>query len=84
MRYVIALSTVGSLVVLSPMAAFAGGGPLSLYGPFQHPPSQQAPTVTHASTLTLPSFSPGDLSGCGRGRLRDPKTHQCRGPADIR
>jgi hypothetical protein len=47
MRYVVALST-GALVVLSPMAAFAGGGPLSLYGAFHHPPSQQAPTVTRS------------------------------------
>ena len=23
------------------------------------------------------------LGGCGRGRLGDPKTHSCRGPADI-
>ena len=22
--------------------------------------------------------------GCGRGRVRDPATHGCRGPADIR
>jgi len=21
--------------------------------------------------------------GCGKGRFRDPQTHQCRGPADI-
>jgi hypothetical protein len=25
-----------------------------------------------------------DLIGCGRGRVRDPETHGCRGPADIR
>jgi hypothetical protein len=23
------------------------------------------------------------FNGCGRGRVRDPKTNQCRGPADI-
>lgn len=84
MRYVIALSAVLALIIVSPTTAFAGGGPLHLYGPFQHPPNQEPPPISHASTLTLPSFSPGDLSGCGRGRFRDPKTHQCRGPADIR
>jgi hypothetical protein len=84
MRYVVAPGTVVALIVVSLTTAFAGGGPLHLYGPFQHPPSQQTPTVTRAGTLTLPSFSTDDLmSGCGRGRLRDAKTHQCRGPADV-
>jgi hypothetical protein len=37
-----------------------------------------------------PSVSMANLSahdivgGCGRGRTRDPHTHSCRGPADIR
>jgi hypothetical protein len=36
-------------------------------------------------TITLPNVSAGDLvGGCGRGRVRDPQTHTCRGPADIR
>ena len=36
-------------------------------------------------TITLPDVSARDLvSGCGRGRVRDPQTHGCRGPADIR
>jgi hypothetical protein len=24
-----------------------------------------------------------NFGGCGRGRFRDPATHQCRGPADF-
>jgi hypothetical protein len=32
------------------------------------------------------SGSPASTSelGCGRGRIRDPQTHACRGPADVR
>jgi hypothetical protein len=41
-----------------------------------------------ASTLvplpTLPSVSASEsFNGCGGRRIRDPKTHQCRGPADF-
>jgi hypothetical protein len=36
-------------------------------------------------SITLPDVSARDLvGGCGRGRIRDPQTHGCRGPADIR
>jgi hypothetical protein len=36
-------------------------------------------------TITLPDVSARDLvGGCGRGRVRDPQTHGCRGPADFR
>jgi hypothetical protein len=31
------------------------------------------------------SLSAGGLvGGCGKGRVSDPQTHRCRGPADIR
>jgi hypothetical protein len=33
-------------------------------------------------SFTLPPASQ-TLAGCGRGRYRDPRTHKCRGPADI-
>jgi hypothetical protein len=36
-------------------------------------------------SISVPDFSARDLvGGCGRGRVRDPQTHTCRGPADIR
>jgi hypothetical protein len=35
-------------------------------------------------TIKSPTPSAGDLLGCGRGRMRDPQTHGCRGPADLR
>jgi hypothetical protein len=40
---------------------------------------------SHIPTISVPHFSAGDLfGGCGRGRVRDPQTHACHGPADIR
>lgn len=36
------------------------------------------------SLPTVPSISIGEsFHGCGGRRVRDPKTNQCRGPADI-
>jgi hypothetical protein len=54
-------------------------------GSFQTKPA--FPTVVKAGmpSITLPNVSASDLvGGCGRGRVRDPQTHGCRGPADIR
>jgi len=35
--------------------------------------------------ITWPYVSAGALvGGCGKGRVSDPQTHGCRGPADIR
>jgi hypothetical protein len=37
------------------------------------------------SARTSPAaFAGGLIGGCGRGRVSDPQTHGCRGPADIR
>jgi hypothetical protein len=34
---------------------------------------------------TWPNPSPSSLvGGCGKGRVREPQIHTCRGPADIR
>src|SRR6266851_6285726 len=33
--------------------------------------------------ITWPSAS-AFFSGCGKGRIGDPQTHGCRGPADVR
>jgi hypothetical protein len=42
-------------------------------------------TAGIAPAPRAPDISAGDLvGGCGRGRMRDPQTHMCRGPADIR
>jgi hypothetical protein len=35
--------------------------------------------------ITWPSESASVIfGGCGKGRVSDPQTHSCRGPADIR
>lgn len=43
--------------------------------------------VKAVDLLQLPYLSSAGrgetFNGCGRGRVRDPKTNQCRGPADI-
>jgi hypothetical protein len=40
-------------------------------------PSVPSPSMPNATATEM-------LGGCGRGRIRDPQTHGCRGPADIR
>jgi hypothetical protein len=36
-------------------------------------------------TITWPNLSESNfVGGCGRGRISDPQTHACYGPADIR
>jgi hypothetical protein len=36
-------------------------------------------------TITWPNLSESAFfGGCGKGRVSDPQTHGCRGPADIR
>ena len=51
-------------------------------GSFQRP----TPVVTAGvGGPSVPTITPGDVvGGCGRGRVRDPQTHGCRGPADVR
>jgi hypothetical protein len=58
-------------------------------GPFQTKPA--FPSVVRADDPPLPpTITWSDVSasalvgGCGRGRVSDPQTHGCRGPADIR
>jgi hypothetical protein len=56
-------------------------------GSYQTKPPFPKEVVTAgiAPTVTVPNISARDLvGGCGRGRIRDPQTHSCRGPADIR
>ena len=48
------------------------------------------PLVTAGIAPSLPSISMPNLTasdlvgGCGRGRVRDPQSHSCLGPADLR
>jgi hypothetical protein len=57
-------------------------------GSFQKPEPRTVVTAGVAPALpsvALPNVTAHDLvGGCGRGKFRDPQTHGCRGPADIR
>jgi hypothetical protein len=59
-------------------------------GSFQTKPAFARVVTAGVATIRTPSISVPDFSaqdlvgGCGRGRIRDPQTHTCRGPADIR
>jgi hypothetical protein len=57
-------------------------------GSFQKPEPRTVVTAGVAPSLpniSMPNVTAYDLvGGCGRGRARDPQTHGCRGPADIR
>jgi hypothetical protein len=41
---------------------------------------QPLPPATTWPDLSASAF----VGGCGKGRVSDPQTHSCRGPADIR
>lgn len=52
---------------------------------------QTVPAFSSVDDPALPSarpspaaFAGGLIGGCGKGRVSDPQTHGCRGPADIR
>jgi hypothetical protein len=57
-------------------------------GSFQKPEPRVVVTAGVAPSLpsiSMPNVTARDLvGGCGRGRVRDPQTQGCRGPADIR
>jgi hypothetical protein len=58
-------------------------------GSFQKPEPHRV-LVTAGVAPSLPSISMPNVTardlvgGCGRGRVRDPQSHGCRGPGDIR
>ena len=58
-------------------------------GPFQIKPAFPY-VVTDDDPLPQPTVASPNLSagafvgGCGKGRVSEPQTHGCRGPADIR
>ena len=58
----------------------ASASPFSLHGPFSQ---KRAEAQADLSSQPARVYSEV-LSGCGRGRSRDPATRQCKGPADLR
>jgi hypothetical protein len=67
------------------LAAIAFEPPTKVLAAGAYMPKQPVPV--QASVLPVPSlprFAPSEIfGGCGGKRARDPKTHQCRGPADL-
>jgi len=65
----------------------ATGSDSEAAGSFQTRPAFQSGETTGAASpgpSATGSTGSGSELGCGRGRVRDPQTHACRGPADIR
>jgi hypothetical protein len=81
-RLFLAVTTTAGLLAI-PAGALAAGAPI------RKPPATvgAAPAPSTPATTSVPAATQGIgqelLGGCGRGRVRDPKTNQCRGPADI-
>jgi hypothetical protein len=67
------------------VASAALGAPTCLLAAGAYMP--KPPVPVQASVLRAPSLPSVSLEesfrGCGGKRVRDPKTHQCRGPGDI-
>jgi hypothetical protein len=67
------------------MASMPIGVPTDVLGAGAYVP--KPPLPVQASMLRAPSLPSVSLEesfrGCGGKRVRDPKTHQCRGPGDI-
>jgi len=65
---------VAALAVVTSSPAWAKGGTIR----------RSEPVPMEGAAGSLPqSTSFINFAGCGRGRYRDPGTHQCRGPADL-
>jgi hypothetical protein len=78
--FFVAVMTITALLAI-PASALAAGAPV------RKPPVTVGP-ATRPSRSPVPSAVPGIgheqlFGGCGKGRFRDPKTNQCRGPGDI-
>jgi hypothetical protein len=78
-----------SFLALVTVSTAAVGSHSQAAGSFQTKPAfatvVTAGVAPATPSVSVPNVSAGDLvGGCGRGRVRDPQTHQCRGPADIR
>jgi hypothetical protein len=82
------MSRIRFLILVMALAASASST-CHAAGSFQTKPAFPAVVTAGIApslpTITLPDVSARDLvGGCGRGRVRDPQSRGCRGPADIR
>jgi hypothetical protein len=79
-RWLLAVTAITATLALPPHVLAAGA------------PIRKPPVSTHESTSPSPPPAPlvsqtieheQLLGGCGGRRVRDPRTGQCRGPADL-
>jgi hypothetical protein len=76
-RLFVAVTTIIGILVI-PAATLAAGAPV------RKPPTTVGAGATAPSTPATASTGQEPLfGGCGKGRVRDPKTNRCRGPGDI-
>jgi hypothetical protein len=47
------------------------------------PPTPSAPAISSVPAVVQGVTREQAFGGCGGRRVRDPQTHQCRGPADV-
>jgi hypothetical protein len=81
-RLFVAVTTI-AVALAVPAGVLAAGAPIR-----KPPTTVGAGTSSTPATPTVRSVEQGTsheqlFGGCGRGRVRDPRTNQCRGPADI-
>jgi hypothetical protein len=88
LRDALATFRICCLVFLGAASVAASCSGSQAAGSFQTKPAfadQMTPGSTRPPISSAPNTVPGNLiGGCGRGRIRDPETHTCRGPADLR
>lgn len=70
-------------MLIAPNETSAKGGRFSLHSAFSPVSRAEAGTVTSSPSRATTS-EPLNFGACGGKRYRDPNTHKCRGPADIR
>lgn len=83
-RRFVAVTTMAAMLADPANLAFAAGAPV------RKPPTTVGATIgpSPSATSSAPPAAQGTgpeqlFGGCGKGRVRDPRTNQCRGPADI-
>jgi hypothetical protein len=81
-RLFVAVTTL-TVALAVPAGVLAAGAPIR-----KPPTTVGASPASTPGASSIPSVEQGTshvqpLGGCGKGRVRDPRTNQCRGPADI-
>jgi hypothetical protein len=75
------LATLAAAVLVLSMGAAHAAGSYQTKPMF---PEAAKASAGGGPEVALPKLTPADIvGGCGKGRVRDPQTHQCRGPGDV-